>query len=579
MAQVIKVTTTKPLPPGAETVAKGGKQFFQIKRAGKTIYCELTQCKTKYRIESRKWYAQYRDATGRIKRKPAFTDKGASLKLAQELEERAMRRKMGLPGSAESIFEEPVDGLLDRFEKFLRSKNNTVYHCDQTMNRIKRLFEGAKVRSWGQINPTTVLSWLATERERDAIGIKTSNYYLVAVKEFCNWAVDDGIVAENPLRSAKAMNAEGDVRRKRRAIGADEFQRLIAAARMSGPVQGMDGQERAILYIVAAWTGFRRGELASLRLSQIVLDGDSPAITVSAAYSKRRREDSIPLHPVVVEELKAWLAPKKLGNQDVVFALASSNGYLRYTSKMMAADLKTARAAWIAEAANDNEREEREKSSFLRYQSDAVVYADFHANRHTFITNLVKVGIQPKLAQSLARHSDIRLTFNIYSHVEKGEQTDAIGKLHSPRTTQNGPAGKAIDSEREPKPKNKGKPESPSETHETAQRAESDAGDLERKETKDAKTFALQFAQTIRGGGHLEAGGGNDTPEGVVSGPLPQTLDLSGFSGDCQQMADKNESSPGWARTTDTRINSPVLFAILRGKTQCMRKRGLQSGA
>jgi len=118
MAQVIKVTTTKPLPPGAETVAKGGKEFFQIKRAGKTIYCELTECKTKYRIESRKWYAQYRDATGRIKRKPAFTDKGASSKLAQELEERAMRRKMGLPGSAECIFEEPVDGLLDRFEKF-----------------------------------------------------------------------------------------------------------------------------------------------------------------------------------------------------------------------------------------------------------------------------------------------------------------------------------------------------------------------------------------------------------------------------------------------------------------------------
>ncbi len=265
MAQVIKVTTTKPLPPSAEIVAKGGKEFFQIKRAGKTIYCELTECKTKYRIESRKWYAQYRDATGRIKRKPAFTDKGASLKLAQELEERAIRRKMGLPGSAECIFEEPVDGLFDRFEKFLRSKNNTVNHCDQTMKRIKRLFEGAKVRTWGQINPTTVLSWLASEREKDAFGIKTSNYYLIAIKEFCNWAVDDGIVAENPLRSAKAMNADGDVRRKRRAIGADEFQRLIAAARMSGPVQGMDGKERAILYIIRG----ADGKLSSTTIFQL----------------------------------------------------------------------------------------------------------------------------------------------------------------------------------------------------------------------------------------------------------------------------------------------------------------------
>jgi len=342
------------------------------------------------------------------------------------------------------------------------------------MNRIKRPFEGAKVRTWGQINPTTVLIWLATERERDAIGIKTSNYYLVAVKEFCNWAVDDGIVAENPLRSAKAMNAEGDVRRKRRAIGADEFQRLITAARMSGPVQGMDGQERAILYIVAAWTGFRRGELASLRLSQIVLDGDSPAITVSAAYSKRRREDSISLHPVVG-------------------------------------------------------------------------YADFHANRHTFIANLVKVGIQPKLAQSLARHSDIRLTFNIYSHVEKGEQTEAIGKLHSPRLPQAGTGGKAIDSEMGLKPGRQSTDGEPSLIQETAHRRGSNAADSEPNRSQDANLFALQFAQTIRGGGHLEAEGGGETPKGVVHEQLPESPVKSGLNGDCQQMAEEKQSGQGRA--------------------------------
>ena len=168
---------------------------------------------------------------------------------------------------------------------------------------------------------------------------------------------------------------------------------------------------------------------------------------------------------------------------------------------MMAADLKTARAAWIAEAANDNERAEREKSSFLLYQTDEVVYADFHANRHTFITNLVKVGIQPKLAQSLDRHSDIRLTFNIYSHVEKGEQTVAIGKLHSPRLSQTGSGAKAIDSEKEPKRKNKAVAIKPTVRQETAQHSESNAGDLATKESNDTNPFALQFAQTIRGGG------------------------------------------------------------------------------
>jgi len=43
-------------------------------------------------------------------------------------------------------------------------------------------------------------------------------------------------------------------------------------------IQGMNGPERALLYVVAAWTGFRRGELASLTVSEIQLDGDEPTI-------------------------------------------------------------------------------------------------------------------------------------------------------------------------------------------------------------------------------------------------------------------------------------------------------------
>jgi len=55
--------------------------------------------------------------------------------------------------------------------------------------------------------------------------------------------------------------------------------------------------------------------------------------------------------------------------------------------------------------------------------------ADFHALRHTFITSLAKADVSPKTAQMLARHSDIRLTMDIYTHVDRDEQAEAIGKL------------------------------------------------------------------------------------------------------------------------------------------------------
>ena len=52
----------------------------------------------------------------------------------------------------------------------------------------------------------------------------------------------------------------------------------------------------------------------------------------------------------------------------------------------------------------------------MLYKDHQGRYADLHANRHTFITNLARAGVSPKTAQTLARHSDIRLTMNVYTH-------------------------------------------------------------------------------------------------------------------------------------------------------------------
>ena len=107
-------------------------------------------------------------------------------------------------------------------------------------------------------------------------------------------------------------------------------------------------------------------------------------------------------------------------------------GVDRKTHKMMRLDLEAARKAWIAEAKKTRERKRREKSDFLAYRNHAGLYADFHSCRHLFITNLERAGIRPKVAQTLARHSDIRLTLDVYTHAELADQTVAIGALPGP---------------------------------------------------------------------------------------------------------------------------------------------------
>ncbi len=73
----------------------------------------------------------------------------------------------------------------------------------------------------------------------------------------------------------------------------------------------------------------------------------------------------------------------------------------------------------------------RTQSDFLSYKNQSGLFADFHANRHTFITNLAKGGVSPKVAQTLARHSDIRLTMNVYTHTDLAEKVGAISRLPS----------------------------------------------------------------------------------------------------------------------------------------------------
>ena len=55
--------------------------------------------------------------------------------------------------------------------------------------------------------------------------------------------------------------------------------------------------------------------------------------------------------------------------------------------------------------------------------------ADFHALRHSYITLLERSGVSPKLAQELARHSDIRLTMNVYTHVRLHDLAGAVDGL------------------------------------------------------------------------------------------------------------------------------------------------------
>ena len=256
-----------------------------------------------------------------------------------------------------------------------------------------------------------------------------------SVKQFTRWLVRDRRTPTDPLAHLSKLNVNTDRRHDRRVLSPEEFGLLIEAAETGPRIETIPGADRAIMYVLAGWTGFRKGEVGSLTLRSFRLDDDPPMATVAACYSKRRRQDTQILHPEVVRLLKEWLATKPdLGPDDLLFPVSGKvpGGKERKTHKMMRLDLERARTKWIEDVGDDRERRRREQSDFLCYCNGDGLFADFHSNRHLFITSLERAGVRPKMAQTLARHSDVRLTLGTYTHVGIHDQTTAIESLPAP---------------------------------------------------------------------------------------------------------------------------------------------------
>ena len=157
-----------------------------------------------------------------------------------------------------------------------------------------------------------------------------------------------------------------------------------------------------MIYRLALETGLRLNELRSLQKVDFDLNTKSPTITIQAAYSKNHRADTLPLREDTAELIRNHLAMMMPTAQ--AFAIRK---WIR-AGDMIRADLRDAG---------------------IPYRDASGKVVDFHALRHTFITNLANGGVHPRLAQKLARHSTITLTMDRYTHTIQEQEMVAITKL------------------------------------------------------------------------------------------------------------------------------------------------------
>ena len=340
--------------------------------------------------KSRIWRGRYRFA-GKLKYTEVSletADKQSAKKRLDEIVQELEREAAGII-APKIQRESALQSLTKHLQDFITDLESTG-HADTYTSlldyRIRRLIKECE---WTLPRDVTVNSFQLW-RQHQVNPAKTLNDYLEAASCLLNWMIENGRIIANPLASVKRVDTSGQKTRIRRAFTSDEILRLLAVSKV-----------RAVIYLMALRTGLRRKELMHLDKSDPKLDAPLPFVEVKSWQTKNGKPAKIPLRPDVVRALREMLQERGQDDNNLLFVKFPR-------IERFKRDLKSAGIAYI--------------------DADGRV-ADFHSLRKTFCTDLANAGIARRVHMELMRHSDSRLTDEIYTDEALLETGLAISKL------------------------------------------------------------------------------------------------------------------------------------------------------
>src|SRR5262249_2351406 len=171
----------------------------------------------------------------------------------------------------------------------------------------------------------------------------TFNSHRQAIRSFTRWLASNDRIPTDTLGAVTPLNLNEDRRHDRRTLSVEELQRLIRAAHDGTPFRKMTGPLRALCYRMAASTGLRYSELASLTPRSIDLDSKPAKVCVKAEFTKNREKALLTIPDDVAEDLRPHVATLK--RDEPVFPLAKDSG-----ARMLRLDLEAAGIAYRDDA-------------------------------------------------------------------------------------------------------------------------------------------------------------------------------------------------------------------------------------
>lgn len=208
-------------------------------------------------------------------------------------------------------------------------------------------------------------------------------------------AVKEKWIPMNPVLEVRIQGAMPK-KQKKDTISSEEFNTILEAVRNKKNISYARKQEYLLFLYIGYYSGLRLGEILGLKWEDINFEENTIRIarqklsdeTITETLKTRASYSSIP----IALPLKEILTRYKKDQEGFIFTL----NYLTVVK------------------------------FFDNLSKKIGIYFHCHMLRHTFITNLIRAGVDPKTASLLARHSDTSTTLEIYTNMKEDDLKKGI---------------------------------------------------------------------------------------------------------------------------------------------------------
>lgn len=278
------------------------------------------------------------------------------------------------------------------------------------------------------------MAMLKASQKSSSIYRKTQMLY----KSIFASAVESNIIDKSPCDNLNPKG--GKPPKEKQALNSDQIQTLEAA------VAGLPVYPFVMLGLYA---GLRREEALGLRWENVHLDGDHPYISIRTAWHTEHNR------PVILDELKT-----KASRRDIPIPAALTQCLKeekkRTISQYVIANSEgnpLSETQWKHLWCGVTNRTTKERT-YTRYMNgkpvkiavnpelgkaakhnpDCVYSMEFvptpHQLRHTYASNLIQAGVDPKTVQYLLGHEHSRITMDIYTHLIYNRPEDLAERIN-----------------------------------------------------------------------------------------------------------------------------------------------------